>query len=119
MKYYQVESYANQGNYKKAAQYYDQALRANVSEPSIPVKLGSAYFQSGAFRQAETALSEAISKGNNDMEAYLYRGLARNELKDETGASGDLRQAIDKGAKNYQAYYLGILSLNLKNTIWR
>lgn len=70
--------------------------------PDVPIELltdmltlkGNILLKKGKFEDAERVLSDAIRRMRGLKEAHLYRGIARMSLKDYSGASNDLKQAV-------------------------
>jgi tetratricopeptide (TPR) repeat protein len=64
----------------------EREAAAQPADADLSTALGVAYFRASRFEDARTALSRAVQSGSASGTAYLYLGLANEELKDWTAA---------------------------------
>lgn len=76
----------------------EQAVAASPGDTDLQVQLGVARFKAGDTEQARTTLAAAIQAGNESGPAYLYLGMAQEELEDWTAARESYNQYLDVGA---------------------
>ena len=75
----------------------EQAVSANPDDTDLQVQLGMARFKAGAYEEAAETLSGAIEAGNESGAAFLYLGMAQEELQDWTAARSAYNRYLDTG----------------------
>ena len=75
----------------------EQAVSADPGNTDLQVQLGMARFKAGSYEAAAATLSEAIEAGNESGAAFLYLGMAQEELEDWTAARSAYNSYLDTG----------------------
>ena len=76
----------------------EQEAAANPNDSNVNTALGVAYFRAERFEDARTLLSRVIADGADKGAAYLYLGLANEQLEDWTSARAAYERYIEIGA---------------------
>jgi len=87
-------SYAQQGEYTKALEAYDRALKLNVSPAALTGRGGAKLFL-GDRQGALADFNRAIELDPNFPDAYNNRGAIKETIGDIAGAIADLQKAAD------------------------
>jgi tetratricopeptide (TPR) repeat protein len=98
-------AYYNKGDYNRAIQDYDQAIRLDPKYMPAYYSRGSAYFKKSDYDPAIQDLNEAIRLNPNDTSAYVVRGDAYREKGDYDPAIQDFNEAIHLNPNYASAYY--------------
>ena len=64
----------------------EREAAAQPADANVATELGVAYFRANRFEDARTSLARATQSGSASATAYMYLGLANEELKDWTAA---------------------------------
>ncbi|MCT7991853.1 tetratricopeptide repeat protein [Laspinema olomoucense] len=91
-------------DYRRAIQYFNQAISLNASQPEAYIGQGIAYSELGNNLQAIQHYDKAIQLNSNFAEAYYNRGLSHYELGNEEKALEDYNLAIQNQPNYAQAY---------------
>ena len=75
----------------------EQQATANPNDADLSTALGVAYFRANRFEDARTTLNRVVQSGSRAGAAYLYLGLANEELKDWTAARTAYESYISTG----------------------
>src|SRR5687768_10423071 len=75
----------------------EQQATANPNDADLNTALGVAYFRANRFDDARTTLNRVVQSGSRSGAAYLYLGLANEELKDWTAARTAYESYISTG----------------------
>jgi tetratricopeptide (TPR) repeat protein len=75
-----------------------QEVAAAPENTDLQVQLGMAQFEGGDHETARTTLQGAVTAGNESGTAYLYLGMANEELQDWTAATEAYNQYLTLGA---------------------
>jgi len=101
-------AYDNLGEYRRAIQDFDQALRLDPGDAFAYNGRGSAYRKLGEYRRAIEDFDQAIRLDPGYALAYNIRGLSYESLGEYERAAGDWEQAIRidgaSRAKPWQGY---------------
>lgn len=94
--------YSGAENYRKADSLYQRAYRINPNYLKPRLNKGIMHCRMGEWRDAAETLDSAviIASGRDKSKALAYRGMARFNLLDTTGARDDFNAAI-YGAPDY------------------
>ena len=76
----------------------EQRATANPNDADLNTALGVAYFRANRFEDARTTLNRVVQGGSRNGAAYLYLGLANEELKDWTAARTAYESYITTGS---------------------
>ena len=76
----------------------EQAVAASPGDTDLRVQLGIAQFKSGDYDQARASLAAAVEAGNESGPAFLYLGMAEEELEDWSAAREAYNRYLDVGA---------------------
>ncbi len=76
----------------------EQAVAASPDDTDLQVQLGVAQFKAGNADQARVTLAAAIEAGNESGPAYLYLGMAEEEMEDWSAARTAYNRYLDVGA---------------------
>jgi tetratricopeptide (TPR) repeat protein len=96
--------YYSKGDYDRAIQDTDQAIRLNPNEPSFYYTSGLAYKKKGDFDRAIQDFNEAIRLNPNFERAYYDRGNAYIDKEEYDRAIQDLNEAIRLNPNNSYNY---------------
>ncbi len=91
-------------DYRRALQYFNQAIALNASQPEAYIGQGIAYSELGNNLQAIQHYDKAIQLNANFAEAYYNRGLSHYELGNQEKALADYNLAIQNQPNYAQAY---------------
>lgn len=97
--------YAAMGDYSRALENYDRAMKFAPDDPVVYDNRGTALERLGRHDEALTALNRAIRLDPNDSAAYSNRATVYRASKREDLAIADLTQVIRTEPSNAQAYY--------------
>lgn len=75
-----------------------ERIAADPADTDLQVQLGMAQFQAGEHAQSLATLQGAIEAGNESGAAYLYLGLAHEELEEWTSARDAYQRYLEAGA---------------------
>jgi tetratricopeptide (TPR) repeat protein len=76
----------------------EQEASARPDDADVNTALGVAYFRADRFEEARTVLKRVVDAGSQNGDAYLYLGLANEQLKDWTSARGAYEKYIEVGS---------------------
>ena len=96
--------YYSKGDYDRAIQDTDQAIRLNPNEPSLDYTSGLAYKKKGNFDRAIQDFDEAIRLNPTFERAYYDRGNAYIDKEEYDRAIQDLNRAIQLNPNNANNY---------------
>ncbi len=96
--------YYSKGDYDRAIQDTDQAIRLNPNEPSFYYTSGLAYKKKGNFDRAIQDFDEAIRLNPTFERAYYDRGNAYIDKEEYDRAIQDLNRAIQLNPNNANNY---------------
>ncbi len=103
----QGDTYFDQGLFDKALEEYDAAVKLDYSLPEIYIGIGKVYYvDQGKYSRAEDTYSKAIDLDNNYVDAYFYRGLAREANGAYSRAAEDFSKVIELDPGMVVAYDL-------------
>ncbi len=85
---------ADKGDYQKAVEFYNEAIRLNPQDAMAYNNRGWAYNELGQHERALRDFDEAIRLSPDDANAYFNRAYAHAELGQHTQAIEDLNEAI-------------------------
>lgn len=74
-----------------------QAVAASPDDTDLQVQLGMAQFKAGEYERASQTLGQAVDAGNESGAAFLYLGMAEEELEDWTAARSAYDRYLDLG----------------------
>jgi tetratricopeptide (TPR) repeat protein len=108
--YWSARSLANQGKLDLAIKDYEAAVKLDPSKASYQGGLGSAYYQSGRYTDAEAALQRALAADNKNAEVAYNLSLTEYKLNKTTQALDYAQKsvALDATDADY-AYNLGFV----------
>jgi len=89
--------YFKQGDYQKAIEQYDEAIRLNPQYAKAYYNRGIAYYYLSQYEQAIQDFGEAIRLNPQYAEAYNNRGFAYETLGKSTEAERDFAKAKELG----------------------
>jgi tetratricopeptide (TPR) repeat protein len=89
-----------------------RALELNYAQDQVKVALGRIYLQRQQHDRALALLNEAQAANAENVEAYLYRGVARANRNEFGDAVNDLEKAIQMQPVNAKAHYYAGLAYN-------
>ena len=89
--------YAEQGDYEKAIEQFDEAVRLDPQDAKAYGNRGSAYSALGKYQQAIQDYDEAIRLRPQLAGAYYIRGLIYGELGKSDEAARDFAKAKELG----------------------
>jgi tetratricopeptide (TPR) repeat protein len=72
-------------------------LEARPNDPELLTRLGIAQYKAGAFEESVATLAAVLESGEADGAAYLYTGLANEELENWAAARDAYARYIDTG----------------------
>ena len=107
-------SYANKGEYDKAIEAYQQAIKLNPKSESAYNNMGLSYSIKGEYDKAIEAFQQAIKLNPKDDSAYCYMGLSYGGKGKYDKAIETLQEAIKLNPKHDSAYYYMGLSYDNK-----
>lgn len=107
------ESYQNQGDYRKAAQQYEKAVRIDSQYAEAHSNLGFCYRKQGLFDKAVKTYQKAIALDPSLAEAHEYLGEAYAEAGKFELAEAELKTLRDLGSD--EAVELEELIRKMKN----
>lgn len=92
------------GQFKKAVEYYTEALRLNRKEPAHLTNRALCYIKLKRFHECVDDCTEALRLDRKNVKAYYRRMLAYEGLKDEwSAAMDDCRKVLELEPKNIDA----------------
>ena len=100
----------NMGDYELSAAMLKYALALGYDYQSM-IDLARNYFMLGRFKEAEAALSSAIEKSKDSVDAYLYLSLVYLESGDLLKAEKIAQIAREHSSEEPVAYFLSALCL--------
>ncbi len=86
---------AQEGDYRGAISYFDQALQANPNNLYAYYFRGEAFYYLKDYRSAINSFNQVLRLDSNNVSGYLYRGLVYYNLKEYEKAIADYNQAIN------------------------
>lgn len=95
---------AEQKNYKRAIEEFNQALGIDSNHENSYVSRGFCRFSLGDTQGAIQDYNQAIRLNPNHAKAYYNRGLARRKIEDKQGAIQDYSEAIRLNPNHGKAY---------------
>jgi tetratricopeptide (TPR) repeat protein len=98
-------AYYNKGDYDRAIQDYDQAIRINPNGVSGYYSRGSAYYKKGDYDRVIQDLNEAIRLSPKDTSLYDLRGESYKNKSDYDRAIQDFNEAIHLNPNFERAYF--------------
>jgi curli biogenesis system outer membrane secretion channel CsgG len=78
----------------------EQEVAASPENTSLQVQLGMAQFEAREFETSRTTLQGAVEAGNDSGAAFLYLGMANEELEDWTAARDAYTRYLSQGASS-------------------
>ncbi len=78
----------------------EQEVAARPGDTNLQVQLGMAQFEAGEYEAARTSLEDAVEADNNSGAAFLYLGMANEELQDWTAARDAYTRYLSEGASS-------------------
>lgn len=99
----------SEGDYEKAIEYYNKAIRLNPYNGIYYLNRGNAFFNNGDYQRANSDYSKAIRYYRNDPQTvarlYYQRGLCSYILNDYYSAVHDFTSAIAMRPNDPDPYY--------------
>ena len=77
-----------------------QEVAASPGDTDLRVQLGMAQFEAGEYETARTTLRGAVDAGNESGPAFLYLGMANEELQDWSGARDAYTRYLTEGSSS-------------------
>ena len=77
-----------------------QEIAASPGDTDLQVQLGMAQFEAGEYEASRTSLQGAVEAGNDTGAAFLYLGMANEELEDWTAARDAYTRYLSEGASS-------------------
>lgn len=106
--------YFQQGNYRDAAEAFENGLHYDKNMSSSLVVLGACYYQMAQFQRARAVLEKAVRLKPDDRNAELYLGLTLSDMGDLEGGATVLQGLLHKSPKNLVVLYgLGQIYMKL------
>jgi tetratricopeptide (TPR) repeat protein len=78
----------------------EQEVAASPDDTDLQVQLGMARFEAGDYEAARSTLEDAVDGGNRSGPAFLYLGMANEELQDWTAARDAYTTYLSEGASS-------------------
>ncbi|HUP53223.1 MAG TPA: CsgG/HfaB family protein [Longimicrobiales bacterium] len=78
----------------------EQEVAASPEDTDLQVQLGMAKFEAGEHEAARTSLQGAVDAGNESGAAFLYLGMANEELEDWAAARDAYTRYLSEGASS-------------------
>jgi len=94
----------NRGDYRRAIEDFNQALRINPDFAEAYHYRGRSRYKKGDYLGAIHDYSQVLRINPGNAEAYSNRGLVRAELGDRWGAMQDYKQALEIDSKHIKTY---------------
>ncbi|HUF76490.1 MAG TPA: tetratricopeptide repeat protein [Longimicrobiales bacterium] len=77
-----------------------QEVAASPEDTGLQVQLGMAQFEAGEYETARMTLQDAVEAGDETGAAFLYLGMANEELQDWTGARDAYTRYLSEGSSS-------------------
>ena len=103
-RFYRGYAYNNEGEYDKAIEHYNAAIKLNPRSSAVYNNIGIIYRKKGNLDKAIRNLDKAIELNQNDAVAYSNRGLAYTQKGDLDAAIEDCTKAIELDPKYVGGY---------------
>jgi tetratricopeptide (TPR) repeat protein len=86
------------GNYPKAIEFYNEALKLNSGLKEVNYQAGLAKYNLKNYNEAITYFTAEIKNNTQNLNAYLYRGISKSKIGENFSALKDLDKAnaLDK-----------------------
>jgi hypothetical protein len=97
---------ADKGQFARAFEHYDEAIRLNPKNPEAFYNRGVAFGQAGQYDRALADLNEAIRLNPNDPDYFTNRGSAHYWTGERDKAIADYDEAIRLNPKHTMAFTL-------------
>ena len=99
-----AENLVNEGKFTQAIQAYQEAVRADPTNPSVFISLARLNMYNGNYEEAVENAENALLLNSNNSTAHALRGWAFGFLGDYLQAEGALNTAIEQDPNNAAAY---------------
>jgi tetratricopeptide repeat protein len=106
---------ADKGQFARAFEHYDEAIRLNPNNPEAFYNRGVAFGQTGRYDRALADLNEAIRLKPNDPDYLTNRGTAHALTGERTKAIADYDEAIRLNPKHTIALNLRARAMAMEN----
>jgi tetratricopeptide (TPR) repeat protein len=101
-----------QNKIDEAGQEFSKAAALSYAPDQVKVGLGRVYLQRQQNDQALAALNEAVAANPDNVDAYLYRGIAHANRSEFKESVQDLEKVIQMQPDNAKAHYYAGLAYN-------
>jgi len=99
-----AENLLNEGKFSQAIQAYEEAVRADPTNPSIFITLAKLNVYNGNYEEAAANAENALLLNSNNSMAHAIRGWALGFMGDYLLAEGAINTAIEQDPNNAAAY---------------
>jgi len=106
---------ADRGQFARAFEHYDEAIRLNPENPEAFYNRGVAFGQTGQYDRALADLNEAIRLKPNDPDYFTNRGSAHYWIGERNKAIADYDEAIRLNPKHTIAFTLRVRAMAMEN----
>ena len=96
--------YGQQGEWRKAIEFYKRALAGGVDNPLIQLNLGEAYSRVGNYRQAELNILAYLKEKPKDIDARLRLATVYQKREKDQEAIKTLKEVIKDNPKSLKAH---------------
>ena len=96
--------YGQQGEWRKAIEFYKRALAGGVDNPLIQLNVGEAYSRVGNYRQAELNILAYLKEKPKDIDARLRLATVYQKRKKDQQAIETLKEVIKDNPKSLKAH---------------
>jgi tetratricopeptide (TPR) repeat protein len=96
--------YGQQGEWRKAIEFYKRALAGGVDNPLIQLNLGEAYGRVGNYRQAEKSIRTYLKEKPKDVDARMRLAAVYQKRKKDQRAIKTLKGIIKDNPQSLKAH---------------
>ena len=96
--------YGQEGEWRKAIEFYKRAMGGGVDNPLIHLNLGEAYSRVGNYRQAEMSILAYLKEKPKDLDARLRLATVYQKRKKNEKAIQTLKEVINDNPKSLKAH---------------
>ena len=96
--------YGQQGEWRKAIEFYKRAMAGGVDNPLIRLNVGEAYSRVGNYRQAELSILAYLKEKPKDIDARLRLATVYQKREKDQEAITTLKEVIKDNPRSLKAY---------------
>ena len=96
--------YGQQGEWRKAIEFYKRAMAGGVDNPLIRLNVGEAYSRVGNYRQAELNILAYLKEKPKDIDARLRLATVYQKREKDQEAITTLKEVIKDNPRSLKAY---------------